>query len=157
MATIDPYVLAGDVLDALVSHFASEGVDLPSRRYRTIGVPATDCEQVVVSVPSLFSGLPGSSNLGPLRPGVTNAVELALYVIRCVPKLDDSGNPPDPGELETSAEELLTDAATLRDAVFAADKAGVFGNCNDVVLAECTAIGPEGGYAGWRQTLRVGL
>ena len=37
------------VLDQVVSSYASYNMPLPSRRYYTLGQPAVDCEQLVVS------------------------------------------------------------------------------------------------------------
>lgn len=159
MAVHALYTLAGDLLAAVEGYFAAEApaVDLPDRRYVTTGSPAFDCEQVTVTIPQLFTGLPGSAYVGPLVPGVTSAVELQVSVIRCVPTMDDGGNPPDTTDLETSAQELLIDADLLRAAMFEAKKDGVFDTCNDVVIAETIAYGPEGGFGGWTQIVRVGL
>lgn len=158
MAANDVYTLAAALLAAVIDYFAdqSPAIGLPERRYVTIGTPAIDCEQVTVAVPSLFTGLPGNAYVGPLVPGVTSAVEFGVSIMRCVPT-GESGNPPRPADIETKTEELLTDAKILREAVFAAKRDGTFGSCNDVVIAECVAIGPEGGFGGWNQLVRVGL
>lgn len=153
----DIYQLGQDLLAAVVDHFTDETIDLPERRYVTIGAPAIDCEQVVVSVSQFFSGLPGAAYVGPLVPGVTSSVEFAVSVVRCVATPDDRGNPPTVEDLATDAQALLADADTLRAAMFIAKKDGVFDNCNDIVIAETTAVGPEGGFGGWSQLIRVGL
>lgn len=153
----DIYQLGQDLLAAVVDYFADESVDLPERRYVTIGTPALDCEQVTVSVPQLFSGLPGASYVGPVQHGTTSSIEFAVSVVRCALTQDDNGNPPTVEDLQAEAQAFLADADTLRAAMFIANKNGVFGSCNDLVIAECVALGPEGAFAGWRQVLRVGL
>lgn len=154
----DIYQLGSDLLDAVEDHFAvAPAISLPERSYVTIGTPAIDCEQVVVSVPQFFTGLPGAAYVGPLVPGVTSAVEFAVSIIRCVANMDERGNPPTVAAMQADAQALLADADRLRAAMFIAKKNGVFEDCNDLVIAETVAIGPEGGFGGWSQVVRVGI
>ena len=45
------------VLEKVCSVFQSYNIPLPNRRYWTMGTPVVDCDQVVVSLNSLYLGL----------------------------------------------------------------------------------------------------
>ena len=64
ISSVDPDALnlknmMDQVLEKVTSVFTSFGVPLPSRCYWTMGAPAIDCEQLVVSFVQVYLGPPG--------------------------------------------------------------------------------------------------
>ena len=53
------YMMDG-ILERVCTVFQSYNVQLPARRYWTLGAPAIDCDQVVVSFNGMYLGAPGS-------------------------------------------------------------------------------------------------
>lgn len=69
-----------DMMDGIVERvetiFQSYNVNLPNRRYWTIGQPAIDCEQVVVSFIQMYLGAPGDEASSPQRCNVPRSAEI---------------------------------------------------------------------------------
>lgn len=108
-------------LGLIVDAAADEGVTLPSRRYVAAGAAggeAHDCEQVTVALVQLGSGLAVqqadlSGRTGdPASAGLPSAA-LRAEIVRLHPALDDDGNPPTAGALNTAGVAAMVDAALL--------------------------------------------
>lgn len=135
----------------------------PDRRYLAHGPDAFawDCELLAVHL--LGIRLESDDPAGVSRACVAMPViDLAVTLLRCYPKAGDAGGIiPSAEDITAAAEVLAVDAAALAGGV--ADMwadgtlfptAGV--GCGKVTLSPgVTALGPEGGYAGWRLTLAV--
>jgi hypothetical protein len=52
-------VFLDKVLEKTIKVFEENNVPLPSRRFWTVGEPAIDCEQLVVSFMQMYLGTPG--------------------------------------------------------------------------------------------------
>lgn len=154
------YLVARAVLDAVVDHYATEGVDLPERRYVSDGpMVAWDCEQLVVYVERTFPGLADVE-----QPRVVDGLEvrsavMQAEIVRCSPTIDDENavNFPDPAEIEASAMLTLADAVLLPAAIRAAYKAGELGCCHDVVIGGWAGLGPMGSLVGGRAQITMQL
>ena len=59
--------LMDGVLEKTVEVFEDYNVPLPSRQFWTVGEPAIDCEQLVVSFIQTYLGLPGNQASEPQR------------------------------------------------------------------------------------------
>ena len=67
ISTVDSRALhLKDFLDAVlakvVATYEEYHIDLPSRRFWTMGEPAIDCEQLSVSFIQMYLGLPGAQH-----------------------------------------------------------------------------------------------
>src|SRR5687767_13037385 len=75
------------ILYAVEQTFDSYGIELPERRYRTLGnLPAHDCEQVTVSFLQSYRGSPGIQEEGPQRCDAPRAGVFHVEIVRCMPK-----------------------------------------------------------------------
>jgi len=154
--------LAGDVLAAIESGFASDDVSLPTRRYRTYGVPAIDCEELVVALEASL-GTEGAVNqevTEPLlaKPGhAMRSVRFAVWLLRCHPTVQDDGNPPTVTAEEEAAELVMQDAQRLLNVIVAAQRAGDLPACGGLAFEQWTAITPNGGIGGGVLRLRMML
>lgn len=131
----------------------------PARNYVTVGLPAFDCAEVVVGVDRMLGHLgdPSVEQNQALRCLAMRAVELSVWVIRCVPVLTNQGTPPTPEHLDTSAQVVLRDPIAVMNGVIAAHNAGQLGDTYGVVFMDWRGITPEGGLGGGVQRIRVDL
>lgn len=104
------------ILDAVVAAFAEVGVALPERRYRYIGRPAYDCEQVVVWLERIFPGKVGQQVTTAMVCGPLRVAQFNVDIVRCV-ALDEEGGIPAAGLLDGDGATLLTDAWLLHRGV----------------------------------------
>lgn len=163
------YDTAHELLLHINTYFVAQGVDLPDRRYVTLGEPAhdlgpeagTDCAgQVTVSMDFIGSGLPGAETSDSNQTRgctITDFVSYTIELVRCVPTLENDGTPPSLTDLDDSALDLSIDGYLLRRSIHNAWSSGVFCNCQDIAIGRLEVISPRGGVAGWRQTLQVDL
>lgn len=153
------YDTAADLLAAVSNALTAAGLALPARAYVSDGNVAFDgCETLAVEVENVRRGAPG--NPGPIEAHAyaETTVELACWLLRCVSTVDDYGNPPDTATLASSGAAVLADLAVLWDVIPLGVAAGtLWGVCREAVVAECRAVGPEGGMAGWVLRAQVSL
>lgn len=144
------------MLTAIEEVFDDAGVELPDRRYVCDGDVAFDCEQGVVQITRVFSGTPGAEELSPLQCGLPQAAELDIWLIRCVPTIDDHGNPPTQEQIAASSEIIMADGELLRFGLMLKRKAGELLDPHvPVAWGEMRGVGPQGGFAGWLQRLVI--
>lgn len=117
---------------------------------------ALDCEQFVVAV-NEFGPDPGAiiTADGGTRLYGAFAAGITVAVVRCVPTVDDGGNPPATAEVEASAADVLADLSLVMSA--ATQWATGTGSCRYVNLGRATPIGPDGGLGGVTLPLTVTL
>lgn len=146
-----------DLLASVVDVFADAAIELPDRQYVTSGEVAFDCDdgQLVVSAQRIFRGNANEAQ-GDVKLGASRSVDLDIYLMRCVPTPDDEGNPPSGAALAAAGMAQLVDAWTLFRGVLK-NKASFSDACSSMNVAECVAVGPEGGLGGWRMRLSVEL
>ena len=112
------------ILDAVVDGYAAKGRDLPSRRYLTLGTPAVDCEQLVVSFQQIYLGVPGDEASSPQQCGGPSTGVFVVQLSRKVPVGTDSG-PPSKEKIDSASVELLYDMRLLFDIVSNYDHYGM--------------------------------
>lgn len=129
--------------DAVVSALAAGGRPAFDRVVISDGADvAYDCEQLVLAVEAIRTGLPGVPDVVQLDGRVSWTAVVAVHAVRCAPTLDDQGNPPSPEEITASAESVAGDGDALMRGAF--DYAQ---ECRRAAVATLTFPGPLGGYA----------
>lgn len=154
--------LALALLTAVEDGAAAEGVTLPARRYVAHMLPSADCDQLTVHVERTFGyeGALEAEQLLPQYARAGHALRGATYVVqlwRCVPALDDNGNPPTAAALQASAQEIDADAVLLVNSVLAAERAGDLPGCSGVAIENWTPLTASGGLGGGELRVRVTL
>lgn len=154
------YDLSRRALDALVARWPGDAEPLPERQYVSNGTVIWDgCESLAVMVQSTFTTNEGDlSSEAFIVQGmgmVIRAAIIGVAIIRCVPDMDEEGNPPPETEIEASAEEILKDAMGAFNALEAAQLAGDLAPCSGLVFERWTTEGPQGGLAGGVLQLRA--
>lgn len=143
--------------DVVVQYYATEGLDLPSRRYVSPGVPAWDCDQFVVYVERNTSGTVNAEDTSAIDCLVVRSATIVAEIARCVPKVEQAGDQvvvPTPEEEEAAAELVLTDPMALVNAAVQGYRDGSLAGCKGLAVVEWEALGPDGGFAGGRQRFR---
>lgn len=107
--------LLGGVLERVIGGYAQAGVELPERRYWTLGTPAADCEQVVVSFVQAYIGPPGDEAGSPQRCTSPRSANMNVQVIRCIPTMGARGRAPSEAAIQGASEQLAIDAWLLLD------------------------------------------
>lgn len=143
---------------------ARTGNAVPTRTYHSHGPPAVDfCEEDMLAVyldnPAVGEDGPSvriAENTGPVKrmPILRMCVELW----RCVPTVDELGNPPTAAALLASADGLANDMWAL-DTYLRANAATLFptGMAGTVVpnFSDPVPLPPHGKMAGWRWRVQV--
>lgn len=153
--------LAVELRTTIVDYYAAAAgaPALPEPQYvvnAAFAQHALDCEMFVVAVdefgpdPGAIITADGGTRLfGSFAAGITAAV------VRCVPTVDEGGNPPATTEVEASAAEVLADLSLVVGA--AASWAAATDLCRYVNIGRATPIGPDGGLGGVTLPLTVTL
>lgn len=153
MANTLLYDVAAALLDAIVDHFTTEGVSLPTRRIVAEGEVAWDCEQVAVRLVRTYPGLPGQEGADPrgIRCAQPRAAQFGVSIIRCVAEMDKQGNPPAADDVTASAQALLVDAFLMPIAVQSAvvSEPSAIGRCDSVLIGSVSTVGPQGLFGGY--------
>ena len=157
---------SGPIFDAATAVFAAldaafaRTANPPARRYLHVGaLPEDFSEQVVVVVESVSFGLPSVPGVAPdFQAGAAMTANLAAVVLRDVPTMDESGTPPIVEDMTDVAGQLMADGWLMLSTLLDAHAAGVLvASCSDVAFGPMLAVGPEGGTAGFRIPIYVGL
>jgi hypothetical protein len=148
--------LMQEVLDRVVAAYATYTMPLPTRKYWTMGVPAVDCEQLVVSFVQMYVGAPGDEATEPRRCNDPRSATLNVSVSRQVPTVGQNGRPPSAEAIEDYAEISAYDAYILLDCASNLDawEESGFGLG---VIATVEVQTPEGGYQTAVLTLTVAV
>ncbi|MDD2326387.1 MAG: hypothetical protein PHW63_10415 [Alphaproteobacteria bacterium] len=94
MTPTQAYDFAQQVLSYIEEAGLEHLVDLPTSRYVTTGEPVYDCEQVVVTIVSLQTGLPeGGQSSTPQAISCQDPWSLVMDIgiVRCGPRLEKNG------------------------------------------------------------------
>lgn len=140
------------ILERVEAVFQSYNVELPQRRYWTIGQPAIDCEQVVVSFIQMYLGAPGDEATTPQRCNMPRSAVVTISIARAVPIVGPNGRPPSPEKIQQAASVSTIDAWVLMDAVRLFDQWDGSGY-GAGVIATVDITPPEGGF----QTVNMNL
>jgi hypothetical protein len=160
-----PWELANALLDAIVSAYETEAVELPGRRYVTVGPVAHDCEQLTVALLRVV----GASELGgPAQEQVEvqrclhwRVAQFSISVVRCWPTGDigRDGQPlaPAVADIEAATRKVAKDVQLVTSAVLDALVADDLGVGPTLAFEQWEPLGPNGGLVGGALTLRVSL
>jgi hypothetical protein len=159
------YVVAREVLDALVASWPVDATALPDRQYVHSGNAIWDCDQLVVSVEGTF---PHTGNVNseeatahPAAAGFgMRAVRLAIWLVRCIDvgvvnEASGDVTPPTQAQADADAAVILSDATALVNVLIGV--AGDLASCHGVSFEGWQAMGPEGGLSGGVLRVRVSL
>lgn len=138
-------------LETVVAVYATAGVPLPTRRYYTMGRPAEDCEQVVVSFLQMYLGAPGDQATDPQRCSAPRSAVLNISVTRNV-AVSQNASPPSPERIMNDADFSAADAWVLMEALREFDTWGA-GIPGPGVIATVAAPEQNGGV----QTINMNL
>lgn len=132
------------VLERVETVFQSYNVPLPQRRYWTMGTPAIDCDQVVVSFSQMYLGSPGDQVSTPQRCNVPRTAIINISIAREVPTVGMNGRPPTGEKIQQGAALSAIDAWVLMSSMKSFDMwDGIFGLG---IMATVEAGDMEGGF-----------
>jgi len=135
------------VLDRVEGVYTSYNVPIPERRYWTMGIPAIDCEQLVVHFVQAYLGPPGAQDNSPNRCNTVRSASLIVSVARALPVVMTQGvKPPSPAKISEGSEISAVDAWILLQSLNSLDMwegEGIFG---PGVIATVETGDPEGGF-----------
>jgi hypothetical protein len=133
------------ILERVCTVFQSYNVQLPARRYWTLGTPAIDCDQVVVSFNGMYLGAPGSQVGEPQRCHMPRTATVTITIARGIPVVGQNGRPPSAEKIELASSVSAIDAWVLMESL------NLFDQWNDGsyglgVIATVDVAEPEGGF-----------
>lgn len=155
------WLVAQQIVTSIEDGFTAGGVDLPERRLVVPGLPAWDCELLAVQLERQFShaGNIAAEVVEPTSAAAGFAMRGALFAItllRCVPTVDDDGNPPPVDAEEDAAHKVLVDSQLMLNVLVVAVRAGDIAGCNSLAFVEWVSAGPDGGLGGGTLRVRIG-
>jgi len=133
------------VLDRVVTSYASYGMPLPLRQYWTMGSPAMDCEQVVVSFIQMYLGQPGDQASRPNRCNSPRSAVLSVTVTREIPVVGSNGRAPEAAKIQKYGEVSALDAWILLESINLLDQWDELGTNGMGVIATIESLEPQGG------------
>jgi hypothetical protein len=133
------------VLERVEAIFQSYNVELPQRRYWTVGQPAIDCEQLVVYFQQMYLGPPGAQVGEPQRCHVPRSATITISIARATPIVNQNGRPPSPERIKAASEVLAIDAWVLMESINQLDQWDETGY-GVGVIATLEINPPEGGF-----------
>jgi hypothetical protein len=144
------------VLNAVINTYTSYTMPLPGRRYWTLGTPAVDCEQVVVSMLQMYIGSPGDEATSPRRCNDPRSATLLVQVSREVPTVGANGRAPSADAIQDGSEISAYDAWILLDSARELDRwdPASFGLG---VIATVETSSPEGGFQTVSMTITMAV
>lgn len=134
------------VLARLVDWFGHYNVPVPSKQYWKVGSPVIDCEQLVLSVDSMFLGSPGNEITQPVRCNSPRSATFRAFVARQMPMPDVRGNEPSGAKQQEASEIMAVDMWVLLDAVRHLDGWDTVGAFGLGVVGNVQFEEPQGGY-----------
>jgi hypothetical protein len=144
------------VLERVETIFQSYNVNLPTRRYWTMGQPAIDCEQLVVSFVQMYLGAPGAQVGEPQRCHVPRSATINIQIARATPIVGQNGRPPSAQSIQHASETLAYDAWVLMESVNLIDQWDETGY-GIGVLATLESSAPEGGFQTTTMTVTLAV
>lgn len=145
------------VLDQVISSFASYNMPLPFRRYWTLGTPAVDCEQVVVSLLQMYVGAPGDEATSPRRCSDPRSATINVAISRQVPTVGQNGKAPSAENIKDYAEISAYDAWIILDSAAQLDTWEPSGGFGVGVIATVEVNEPQGGFQTVTLTLTAAI
>jgi hypothetical protein len=150
ISTVDSRALhLKDFLDAVLTRvidvYEEYNVDLPSRRFWTMGEPAIDCEQLSVSFIQMYLGLPGDQASQPQRCTQPRTAVLSIAVSRQIPVVGNNGKAPTGEKIQEGSEIAAVDCYLFMELIRRLDQ-WEDGEYGMGVIATVEAGNPEGGY-----------
>jgi hypothetical protein len=149
-------ILMQNVLNAVIDTYTSYTMPLPGRRYWTLGTPAVDCEQVVVSMLQMYIGSPGDEATSPRRCNDPRSVTLLVQVSREVPTVGTNGRAPSGDAIQDGSEISAYDAWILLDSSRLLDQWDP-ANFGLGVIATVETNSPEGGFQTVSMTITMAV
>lgn len=134
------------VLERVEDVYQSHDVPLPTRRYWTMGLPAIDCEQLVVHFVEAYLGPPGDQAGRPNRCNVVRTATVNISVAREIPTVITQGTKaPSADKISEASEISAVDAWVLLTSLNLFDmwEEGGYG---PGVIATVQSGDPEGGF-----------
>jgi hypothetical protein len=137
--------LMDGVLEKTVEVFEDYNVPLPSRQFWTVGEPAIDCEQLVVSFIQTYLGLPGNQASEPQRCQTVRSAVLTISISREIPVVGVNGKAPTGDKIEEASRIAVVDAWMFMELINKLDQwePGEFGLG---VIATADSSGFDGGF-----------
>lgn len=132
-------------LEKVESVFQSYNVPLPERRYWTIGAPAIDCEQLVVSFVQGYLGTPGDEASTPQRCHQPRSAVISISIAREIPTVGQGGRAPSGTTIEQSSYISAVDAWVLLESINQFDQWDEIGSGMGVI-ATVEGTTPAGGF-----------
>lgn len=139
-------VFMDEALKRIVDRFDYHNVPLPTKRYWKVGAAVIDCEQLVLSVDSMFLGSPGNELQQPVRCNSPRSVTFRAMIARQIPTPDNRGNEPSAAKQQEGSEILAVDMWTLLDAVSMLDQWDAIGAFGLGVSVDVQFEEPQGGF-----------
>lgn len=133
------------VLERIQTVFQSYNVELPNRCYWTMGQPAIDCEQLVVSFAQMYLGTPGAQISEPQRCHVPRSATINIMLSRATPIVGQNGRPPSAEKIQQASDVVAIDAWVLMESINLIDQWDETGY-GIGVIATLETLGPEGGF-----------
>lgn len=155
------------ILKRVEEVYADHGVELPSRRYLSVGGMGDvvhDCEQVTVSFEQGYTGSPGNQAQEPVRCDSPRTGVFLVEIVRCTPvpksaeaPKDRYGTPSNVPKMTSTADETASAIKQMIDAMLLME-AGLSATAADfastsTALADVTAGPNQGGFQGMILTL----
>lgn len=148
--------LMQNVLNSVISTYSSYNMPLPGRRYWTLGTPAVDCEQLVVTMLQMYIGTPGDEATTPRRCNDPRSATLLVQVSREVPTVGVNGRAPSADAIQDGSEISAYDAWILLDSARLLDQWDP-ANFGLGVIATVETNSPEGGFQTVTMTITVAV
>jgi hypothetical protein len=133
------------IVERVESVFASYSVNLPNRRYWTMGQPVIDCDQMVVSFVQMILGTPGQEITQPQRCNVPRSATVLISIAREIPIVGVNGRPPSPEKIQAASGQSGVDAWVLMESIRQFDQWDNSGY-GPGVIATLEVSPPEGGF-----------
>lgn len=135
------------ILERVENVYKSYNVPLPARRYWTMGLPAIDCEQLVVHFVQAYLGAPGDQASRPNRCNIVRSASVVISVARELPVVITQGTKaPSFDKIQEASQISAVDAWILLQSLNEFDMwegEGIFG---PGVIATVESGDPEGGF-----------
>lgn len=144
------------VLERVQAVFQSYNVSLPARQYWTMGEPAIDCEQLVISFAQMYLGTPGAQVGEPQRCHVPRSATLNISISRETPVVGSSGRPPSPEKIQIASEIIAIDSWVLMESINLLDQWDETGYGLGVI-ATLEAKDAEGGFQTTTMTVTMAI
>lgn len=109
------------ILQTVENVFNQYGVELPARKYITVGAlgsVAYDCEQLTVSWQESYNGLPGNPQIGVIRKecATFHSGVFIVELVRPIPISRNPDIPPEPALIEEAARSYMRDISLMKEA-----------------------------------------